>query len=106
MVFEKIHLGWEFSWPWLNLGNAFSAYINWIQWYQFTGTFGGSLWILFVNFILFKAYLSYNEFKEKTKMNKRKYLRCRRFSLTSFTFCSNTFAKVVDELALSVTLLK
>ena len=66
MVFEKIHLGWEFSWPWLNLGNAFSAYINWIQWYQFTGTFGGTLWILLVNFMLFKAYLSYNEFKEKT----------------------------------------
>ena len=31
MVFEKIHLGWDFSWPWLNLGNGFSEYTNWIQ---------------------------------------------------------------------------
>ena len=22
--FEKFHLNWEFSWPWLNLGNVFS----------------------------------------------------------------------------------
>ncbi len=28
IVFEKVHLGWEFSWPWLNLGNAFSDYQN------------------------------------------------------------------------------
>ncbi|MCL6219155.1 apolipoprotein N-acyltransferase [Zunongwangia pacifica] len=64
IVFEKIHLGWDFSWPWLNLGNGFSAYTNWIQWYEFTGTFGGTLWILLVNFIIFKAILSYSEFKE------------------------------------------
>ncbi|MFZ0491491.1 MAG: apolipoprotein N-acyltransferase, partial [Salegentibacter sp.] len=44
MVFEKIHLTWEFSWPWLNLGNGFSEYHHWIQWYEYTGTFGGTLW--------------------------------------------------------------
>ncbi|MFC6858609.1 apolipoprotein N-acyltransferase [Zunongwangia atlantica] len=64
IVFEKIHLGWEFSWPWLNLGNAFSEYINLVQWYEFTGTFGGTLWILLINFIIFKAIISYSEFKE------------------------------------------
>ena len=26
MAFEKLHLGWGFSWPWLNLGNGFSEY--------------------------------------------------------------------------------
>ncbi|WBL24845.1 apolipoprotein N-acyltransferase [Zunongwangia sp. HGR-M22] len=66
IVFEKIHLGWDFSWPWLNLGNGFSEYTNWIQWYEFTGTFGGTLWVLLVNFIFFKAILAFNEFKDKT----------------------------------------
>ena len=51
--FEKFHLNWDFSWPWLNLGNVFSERINWIQWYEFTGSFGGSLWVLCSNVFLF-----------------------------------------------------
>jgi len=51
--FEYLHLHWDFSWPWLNLGNAFSENITWIQWYEFTGTFGGSLWILWINAFVF-----------------------------------------------------
>ena len=51
--FEKFHLHWDFSWPWLNLGNVFAEYYQWIQWYEFTGTFGGSLWILLTNAIGF-----------------------------------------------------
>lgn len=65
MLFEKLHLNWDFSWPWLNLGNVFSEYISWIQWYEYTGTFGGTLWIWLVNIALFKAILQYREFKEK-----------------------------------------
>ena len=61
IVFEKIHLSWEFSWPWLNLGNAFSEYHHWIQWYEYTGTFGGTLWVLLVNIALFKLILLYRE---------------------------------------------
>lgn len=53
--FEKLHLGWEFSWPWLNLGNGFSEYYTWIQWYEYTGTFGGTLWVWILNVIIFKA---------------------------------------------------
>lgn len=53
MSFEYLHLHWDFSWPWLNLGNVFSEHITWIQWYEFTGTFGGSLWVLFVNTFIF-----------------------------------------------------
>ena len=49
LAFEKLHLQWDFSWPWLNLGNVFSESIHWIQWYEYTGTFGGSLWILILN---------------------------------------------------------
>ncbi|HBO30709.1 MAG TPA: apolipoprotein N-acyltransferase, partial [Leeuwenhoekiella sp.] len=37
MLFEFMHLNWEFAWPWLNLGNAFATYTGWIQWYEYTG---------------------------------------------------------------------
>lgn len=53
--FEKFHLNWDFSWPWLNLGNVFADYPQWIQWYEYTGTFGGSLWILAINAFVFDA---------------------------------------------------
>ncbi|WP_238784228.1 apolipoprotein N-acyltransferase [Blattabacterium cuenoti] len=49
ILFEKMHLEWELSWPWLNLGNGFSNHIKWIQWYEYTGTLGGALWIWTVN---------------------------------------------------------
>lgn len=64
IVFEKLHLNWEFSWPWLNLGNGFSTYINWVQWYEYTGVFGGSLWVWIVNIAIFKAVLLYKEHKK------------------------------------------
>ena len=50
--FEKFHLNWDFSWPWLNLGNVFSESIYFIQWYEYTGVFGGTLWIIAVNFLI------------------------------------------------------
>ena len=55
IALEKFHLEWDFSWPWLNLGNVFSEDIQWIQWYEFTGSFGGSLWVLIINIGLFEA---------------------------------------------------
>lgn len=63
--FEYMHLHWQFSWPWLNLGNGFSEYPQWIQWYEYTGTFGGTLWVWIGNILIFKALLSYKEHKEK-----------------------------------------
>ena len=56
--FEKFHTIWDFSWPWLNLGNVFSEKINWIQWYEYTGTFGGTLWVLLINILIFVLYES------------------------------------------------
>ncbi|AZI66664.1 apolipoprotein N-acyltransferase [Kaistella daneshvariae] len=53
MVFEKIHLSWELTWPWLNLGNAFADYPKIIQWYDTLGATGGSFWILLVNVYAF-----------------------------------------------------
>lgn len=53
MSFEKFHLGWQLTWPWLNLGNAFSEYPKLIQWYDTLGATGGSFWILTVNLLIF-----------------------------------------------------
>ncbi|MFC3159228.1 apolipoprotein N-acyltransferase [Chryseobacterium arachidis] len=53
MSFEKFHLNWEFTWPWLNLGNAFSEYPKLIQWYDTLGATGGSFWILLINVLIF-----------------------------------------------------
>jgi len=61
ICFEKLHLGWEFSWPWLNLGNAFSEHYTWIQWYEFTGTFGGTLWVWVGNIMGYYLWDTYKE---------------------------------------------
>lgn len=53
MSFEKLHLNWEFTWPWLNLGNAFSDYPKFVQWYDTLGATGGSFWILVINVLIF-----------------------------------------------------
>ena len=63
IVFEKFHLYWDFSWPWLNLGNVFSEKTLWIQWYEYTGSFGGTLWVLIVNYLFLLAYNSYTKTK-------------------------------------------
>jgi apolipoprotein N-acyltransferase len=52
--FEFLHHHWDLNWPWLSLGNGFSAWPQWMQWYEFTGIFGGTLWILIVNILIFK----------------------------------------------------
>lgn len=53
MAMEKLTLTWEFSWPWLNLGNAFADYPKVIQWYDTFGATGGTLWILIINVFAF-----------------------------------------------------
>lgn len=66
MSFEYLHLQWEFSWPWLNLGNGFANFTSWIQWYEYTGTFGGTLWIWIVNIGVYKSVLLYIEYQDKS----------------------------------------
>ena len=66
IAFEKFHLNWDFSWPWLNLGNVFSENPSWIQWYEYTGVFGGSLWIWIVNigvFVAIEKFQRHNDLK-------------------------------------------
>ncbi|MGK6344325.1 apolipoprotein N-acyltransferase [Chryseobacterium sp. DT-3] len=53
MSFEKFHMNWELTWPWLNLGNVFSDYPKLIQWYDTLGATGGSFWILSINVLIF-----------------------------------------------------
>ena len=71
MSFEKLHLNWEFTWPWFNLGNGFAKFYEWVQWYEFTGTFGGTLWIWLVNITAFyyiTAYINKKDFKYVNKL--------------------------------------
>lgn len=53
ICFEKFHLSWELTWPWLNLGNVFADYPKIIQWYDTLGATGGSFWILVINVYAF-----------------------------------------------------
>ena len=53
MCFEKFHLSWELTWPWLNLGNVFANYPKIIQRYDTLGATGGSFWILLINVYAF-----------------------------------------------------
>jgi len=55
ITFEYLHLNWDLSWSWLNLGNGFANHPAWIQWYEFTGTMGGTLWVLLINYMIFLA---------------------------------------------------
>lgn len=71
LSFEKFHLWWDISWPWLNLGNVFSEKITWIQWYEYTGTFGGSLWVWLLNIIFYIAAKNYLTDKNRALLAKR-----------------------------------
>ena len=53
--FEYLHLNWDLTWSWMNLGNGFANHPAWIQWYEYTGCFGGTFWVLLVNFMIFRT---------------------------------------------------
>lgn len=65
LALEKLHLVWDFAWPWLNLGNGFAEHPKWIQWYEYTGSFGGSLWVWWVNIGLFLSSLKFSKTRDK-----------------------------------------
>lgn len=70
MSWEYIHLDWDLSWPWLNLGNAFATSPRIVQWYEYTGTFGGTLWIWLVNILIFKSISLYFQHRKKQEARK------------------------------------
>jgi apolipoprotein N-acyltransferase len=57
LTFEYVHMNWEFSWPWLSLGNAFAMRPSWIQWYEYTGATGGTVWVLLANISIYQTWL-------------------------------------------------
>ncbi|MDD4820867.1 MAG: apolipoprotein N-acyltransferase, partial [Flavobacteriales bacterium] len=68
LSFEKLHLDWELSWPWLTLGNGFAGQTWMIQWYEYTGVLGGSFWVLVSNALAFFLWKKYYLKAEKEKM--------------------------------------
>lgn len=65
--FEYLHLNWDLTWPWLNLGNVFATTPWLVQWYCVTGAFGGTVWILIVNFLIYREFIFRKEKKERPK---------------------------------------
>ncbi len=59
ITFEFLHMNWDLTWSWLNLGNVFATKPTWIQWYEITGSLGGSFWALAVNILIFKLIHGY-----------------------------------------------
>ncbi|WP_238784774.1 apolipoprotein N-acyltransferase [Blattabacterium cuenoti] len=74
ILFEKMHLEWELSWPWLNLGNGFANRPKWIQWYEYTGIFGGTVWIWIVNIGLTESIVQYKNDKKVFLFYKRIFI--------------------------------
>jgi apolipoprotein N-acyltransferase len=69
-AWEKVYCNIEISWPWLQLGNAFS-YDTWmVQWYEYTGMLGGTVWILFTSLLTFLCIESFRK-PEETKYDVR-----------------------------------
>jgi len=64
ITFEYLHLNWELSWSWLNLGHALASWPKWIQYAEITGTLGITLHILLCNYSL---YLCYRRFHQRRK---------------------------------------
>ncbi len=58
LLFEYMHLRWELTWPWLNIGNVFAGRPEWVQWYEWTGALGGSAWVLWANAAVFLGFCS------------------------------------------------
>jgi apolipoprotein N-acyltransferase len=52
---------WQFSFPWLSLGNVFSYTSVLVQWYECTGVAGGSLWVVLVNYKLYTLISTWKE---------------------------------------------
>ena len=55
--FEYLHLNWDLTWPWLNLGNVFATMPWLVQWYSITGAFGGAVWVMVSNFLIYSILL-------------------------------------------------
>jgi apolipoprotein N-acyltransferase len=57
LAFERFHMHWDLSWPWLTLGNVFAAHTEWVQWYEITGHLGGTVWVWAANILVLELLL-------------------------------------------------
>jgi apolipoprotein N-acyltransferase len=71
IAFERFHMNWDLSWPWLTLGNVFAEHPAWVQWYEFTGHLGGSLWVWAVNLCVLAAFSNGETSKAKAVQRAR-----------------------------------
>jgi apolipoprotein N-acyltransferase len=62
--FEFLHMRWEITWSWLNLGNGLAMYPKFFQWYNISGVLGGSAWILALNLMIYKLIRNYQSTKK------------------------------------------
>ncbi len=60
VAFERFHMHWDLSWPWLTLGNVFAGHTAWVQWYELTGHMGGTVWVWLANLACLQALLKSN----------------------------------------------
>jgi apolipoprotein N-acyltransferase len=58
--FEYLHLHWELTWSWLNLGHVFAAWPWYSQYLEFTGVLGASAFLLIAAALLFSWLRSLN----------------------------------------------
>lgn len=58
LAFERFHMHWDLSWPWLTLGNVFAGNTEWVQWYEVTGHLGGSIWVWAANLAVLNLFLA------------------------------------------------
>ena len=65
LAFERFHMHWDLSWPWLTLGNVFAGDIAWVQWYEITGHLGGSIWVWLANIAILGIALKGNTASRK-----------------------------------------
>ncbi|MFQ5446538.1 MAG: apolipoprotein N-acyltransferase [Saprospiraceae bacterium] len=95
--FEMLHLHWEISWSWLNLGNAFARFPAWVQWYEYTGVFGGTLWILLANVLVFKLLKNAPSPAQIWQRQKIDLLKIAAFVLVPIFISWNMYAGLTDK---------
>jgi apolipoprotein N-acyltransferase len=70
LSYEYLHQTWDLKFPWMNLGNGFSATPQLIQWYEYTGVFGGTLWVLVSNILIFRVWKAFKVESQRLQVKK------------------------------------
>jgi apolipoprotein N-acyltransferase len=70
VTYEYLHMNWDLTWSWLNMGNGFAGWYKIIQWYEYTGALGGSVWVIVVNVLVARALLNFLAGNKKASINK------------------------------------